>query len=187
MREIARETIEKASGGDMEAFEQIYNAAADFVYTVARRTTGNADKAADVTQEVFLKIYKNLKKFQFRSSFKTWLYRITVNTSISAHNKNVKAGKKLSAYRDELDHICDQTPTGKEALEIQSKDDLELFMRKLNPQQKTCLILREMEGLSYKEIAKALGIKINTVRSRLKRAREALIGQNQNERSAHAL
>jgi RNA polymerase sigma-70 factor, ECF subfamily len=181
MQEIDKHILEEAAGGDMRAFEQIYNIASGFVYTVARRVTRNPDNASDVTQEVFLRIYRNLKDFQFRSSFKTWLYRITVNTAISSYNKIQKTDKRTTSYQDNLAYSRPSQLNAKAAHDFEHKQDLQIFLEKLSPDQKTCIMLREIEGLSYKEIAVILKTNINTVRSRLKRAREILIVQNKKE------
>ena len=82
MRDLPKDILIKASQGNMEAFEEIYGSSSDFVYNVAFRITNSREDAEEITQDVFLKIHRNLKNFQFRSSFKTWVYRITVNTVI---------------------------------------------------------------------------------------------------------
>jgi RNA polymerase sigma-70 factor (ECF subfamily) len=81
--DISREILIKAAQGGISEFEALYKAAAGFVYTVALRVTANEQDAQEVTQDVFLKIHKKLKDFRFRSSFKTWVYRITVNTALN--------------------------------------------------------------------------------------------------------
>ncbi len=181
MQEITLDILEKAAGGDMEAFEHIYKTASGFVYTVARRITKSPDNASDVTQEVFLRIYRNLKKFQFRSSFKTWLYRITVNTAISSFNKIRKTDKFTTPYQDCLSYSGPHQANKKTVHDFEHKQDLEILLDKLNSNQKTCIMLREIESLSYKEISRILKININTVRSRLARAREILMTQNKKE------
>ena len=82
MNNITENTIIKASEGSMEDFERIYKEYSGFVYNVAFRVVNNMDEAQEVTQEVFLIVYRKLKSFQFKSSFKTWIYRITVNLAI---------------------------------------------------------------------------------------------------------
>ena len=90
MVDIAMDILVRASEGDMDAFEQVYKAASGFVYNVALRVVRNNADAEEVTQDVFMKIYRNLKNFQFRSAFKTWVYRITVNTAINYYRKSKK-------------------------------------------------------------------------------------------------
>jgi RNA polymerase sigma-70 factor (ECF subfamily) len=182
MQIIPKELLIQASEGDIQAFENIYSQTADFVYTVAFRITNNREDAEDVTQEVFLKIYKNLKKFQFRSSFKTWLYRITVNTAINTYRRVSKILRKKTNYdiaiKTQASIEPAQTVIEKEQKEVLLKSLLDL----LNPDQRACLILREVEQLSYEEIAQILKININTVRSRLRRARQILLAFSQKKK-----
>jgi len=175
MQEPAVDIIQKASKGDLKAFEEIYKAASGFVYSCAHRVVNNASDAEEITQEVFLKVHKNLEKFEFRSSLKTWIYRITVNTAINYSkkmkremppHKEIENEQPLADTEHRIDNIIENSD---------NERVLQALLGILNPDQKACLILREIEGLDYKEIAAALRININTVRSRLKRARETLV------------
>ncbi len=174
MDSISKDILTKAANGDLESFEKVYRSFSGFVYNVAYRVTGSFETSQDVTQEVFIKVYKNLKRFQFRSSFKTWVYRITTNTAINAYRKRAKNINRAKRYNDALRY----EQAGAVADEIVQRHDnkrlLEEFLRRLSPEQRICIVLREIQGLNYKEMAQALKININTVRSRLKRAREAL-------------
>ncbi|MFH1655668.1 MAG: RNA polymerase sigma factor [Candidatus Omnitrophota bacterium] len=174
MQDISLKILIQAATGNINSFEQVYKATADFVYSVALRVTNNAQDAEDVTQDVFLKIHKNLKSFQFRSSFKTWVYRITVNTAI---NVSKKTSKELNRRADFDKLIQSQGDEPQEAAfdKEDNESQIKSLLDKLNPDQRVCIVLREIQGLSYEEIAKALKININTVRSRLKRARETLL------------
>lgn len=185
MQEIPHMTLKEAARGDERAFEQLYSISSGFVYTVAYRIVNNPEKAADITQEVFLKIYKHLKSFQFRSSFKTWLYRITVNTSLTIAERHQKHTKGLVSYDDAVDYHRSPEAAAAPPADTDSKEHLGRLLEKLNPDQRACIILREIEGLSYKEIAKALRTNINTVRTRLLRARQTLMRLNKNEVISH--
>lgn len=172
MENISKDIITKAAGGDIEAFGDIYRKTSTFVYNVALRITNNSEDADEVTQDVFMKIYKNLKNFNSLSSLNTWIYRITVNTAIN----RLKAEKKHTAGRIDYDPAA-QPVSQKEVVRnnIDSKEQISVLLNALNPDQRACVVLREIEGLNYKEIANALRININTVRTRLKRAREKLL------------
>ena len=175
MQDISKELLTQASTGDIQAFEEIYRLASSFVYSVALRVTRNADEAKEVTQDVFIKIYNNLRSFRFRSSFKTWLYRITTNTALNALKKSSKDINRRVDYDVAL-KANDDSATATHAIEMDdNKKLLSSLLDMLNPDQRACIVLREIEGLNYKEISKALSININTVRSRLKRARETLL------------
>jgi RNA polymerase sigma-70 factor (ECF subfamily) len=175
MNNIAVDILERASRGDIVAFEQVYKAVSSFIYNVALRITHNSADAEEVTQEVFMKIYHHLKDFQFRSAFKTWVYRITVNAAI----KNYRKSAREKNGRVDYDSIIESLPGGRSTFEdtIQSDNEARLntLLRMLSPEHKVCLVLREIEGLSYQEIAATLRIPVNTVRSRLKRGRQALL------------
>lgn len=172
MQDITDEIIVKAAGGDLEAFEFIYRATSGFVYNVAFRVVNNRQDAEEVTQEVFLTVYNKLNSFRFQSSLKTWIYRVTANAAINYAKRVSKDHKHM-----ELDEQITAGP--QEANDNISKEHNEkvvtALLDSLNPDQRACVVLRSIEGLSYQEIADALGININTVRSRLKRARETLL------------
>ena len=175
MQDISKELLTQASTGDIQAFEEIYRLASSFVYSVALRVTRNADEAKEVSQDVFIKIYNNLRSFRFRSSFKTWLYRITTNTALNVLKKSSKDINRRVNYDVAL-KANDDSATATHAIEMDdNKKLLSSLLDMLNPDQRACIVLREIEGLNYKEISKALSININTVRSRLKRARETLL------------
>ena len=124
-----------------------------YVYNIAYRITGNKEDAQESTQEIFIKLYKSLKRFKFRSSFKVWLYRITVNTSINVYNKKIKYFRRRANYSDEIPGE-DRNKTDNNEERVLSMLDI------LNPEQKTCIVLRNIEGLSYQEIADTLNINI---------------------------
>lgn len=176
MKNIPDGIIHSAAQGDMGAFEEIYRATSGFVYAVSYRVTNSREDAQEVTQDVFIKVYDNLSKFKVGTSLKSWIYRIAVNTAINYYNK-----KKKEIMREGGDFELASETYGEEA-EINKKIDIQDsevkvadLLSRLNHDQRICMILREIEGLSYEEIAKALKVKINTVRTRLKRGRETLL------------
>lgn len=174
MIEIEQDTLEQAAGGDIDAFRRIYDSFSAFVYNVALRVTNNSADAEEVTQDVFLKVYRKLEGFQFRSAFKTWLYRITVNTAINYYRRSVRQYQDRVDYDDVAETLPGQSSAAENAIQNEFETRLNGLLKLLSPEYKACLILREIEGLSYEEIASALNIPVNTVRSRLKRARLAL-------------
>jgi len=176
MLNITRETIERAAGGDIGAFEEIYKKTSGFVYNVAWRVTRNKEDAEEVAQNVFVTAYKKLSSFRFESSLKTWIYRITVNLALN-HVKKVSRVRNVTvSYDDALAHSGSGLRTATaSAQEPADPERIEKILETLNPDQRACIVLRSIEGLSYQEIAQALSININTVRSRIKRARETLL------------
>lgn len=177
IQDISVDIIHKASAGDMSAFAEIYKSASSFVYNVALRTARNREDAQEITQEVFLKVFKSLSDFRFKSSFKTWLYRITVNTTLNLLKKSTQDRRRQFAYHE---NISAGMPAQAEVMDssldqLQRKEQVDKILGNLPPDYRTCIILREMQSLSYEEIAQVLKININTVRSRLKRARGMII------------
>lgn len=175
MQEITQEILTKAAAGDLKAFETIYRETSSFVYNVAFRVINNKEDTEEVVQEVFLTVHHKLKEFRFESSFKTWIYRVTVNHAINMAKKMSKIRDKAMVYDEQIHPV----PV---AAEIENKMEREHsegivgeLLNAINPDQRACVVLRNIEGLSYEEIAKTLKININTVRSRLKRAREKML------------
>ena len=120
-------------------------------------------------------MHQNLGQFGFKSSLKTWIYRITVNTALSRCRKNTGAANAILKYKN---HLATEPASLPFPDPVQKKDNETIvsnLLAKLDPDQRACVVLREMEGLAYNEISAILNIPMNTVRSRLHRAREALM------------
>lgn len=181
MQDISEDTLVKVSEGDLRSFETIYKAAAGFVYNVAFRVVGKKEDAEEVTQEVFMTVYHKLKTFRFQSSFKTWVYRIAVNSAINHAKKVSKERNRTVEYDENLNAV--QAPDEAQArMEQEEKEKtVNALLKELSPEQRACMVLRNMEGLSYQEIAEVLDINLNTVRSRLKRGRETLVSLSKEE------
>lgn len=186
MQEIEKELIVRAGEGDMRAFHEIYQKAAGFVYSLAYRVVGRKHDAEEVTQDVFLKLHRNLRNFKFESAFKTWLYRVAVNTALNHKKmKNRIERREIDQGDEEVGVTHADAPKNLEAGEAEEK--LMALLNKLNPEHRACIVLREIEGLDYQAIAQSLGININTVRSRLKRARETLMALGKKEVTSHGM
>lgn len=173
--DICRELVKKAIDGDTAAFEEIYRLTSGFVFNVALRIARRHADAEDITQEVFVKTHKNLRQFGFQSSLKTWLYRITVNTALSRCRKNTGAANAMAKYKNHLATEPTFIPFPDPVHKKDNESIVAALLAKLDPDQRVCVVLREMEGFTYDEIAEILNVPMNTVRSRLHRAREALM------------
>ncbi|MBF0486462.1 MAG: sigma-70 family RNA polymerase sigma factor [Candidatus Omnitrophica bacterium] len=163
--------VRQAMAGDIDAFEMIYRKYSGMVYGIALRMTNSVEDSEEIVQDVFVSAHRSLKNFREGSSLKTWLYRISVNTSLNAlrRTRSIR-GRELpmaegADFEDRRNLQAEAEES--EAIEKKVKDLLAL----LNPDQRACLVLRAKEGLSYDEIARVLNVNINTVRTRLKRAR----------------
>jgi RNA polymerase sigma-70 factor (ECF subfamily) len=176
MREIAKETIELAAGGDICAFEEIYKAFSSTVYTVALGVTRDSRDAEEAAQDVFLKVFRGLKRFNFGSSLGTWIYRITMNTAINVYRSQARRRACGMVDYDEIkDSIPDERDMSGEDIEKRHVAEIvDKLLGEMSPEHRACIVLREIGGLDYKEIADILKIPLNTVRSRLKRARAAM-------------
>jgi RNA polymerase sigma-70 factor, ECF subfamily len=177
MINISEGTIRKAAGGDMGSFGEIYRSFSGYVFSVAYRVTGNHRDAEEVTQDVFIRMYRKLGTFAFKSAFSTWIYRIAMNTAINLYRKRSKERGRNCLFKDDLDYT--KSADEKDVAEGLEREDNEKLVRSmlesLPEKQRACVVLREIEGLKYEEVAAVLGININTVRSRLSRAREKLV------------
>ena len=146
----------------------------DRLYNVAYRVLDNADDAADVVQDVFVNAYTSLKSFKGDSELFTWLYRIAFNTAISFKRRR-RGMVRIDGRGDEggIDPEDKSTDTAPEAGMERSEDERVLAeaLAKLSPEHRNVLVLKDIDGMKYEEIAEVMGVPIGTVRSRLHRAR----------------
>ena len=169
-------TLARLRGGDIGALATIYELLAPQVYRLSRRIIGNQADAEDATQEVFLRVFEQATKFDRRSQFSTWLYRLTVHHCLNKAQQRDR--KRASEHRaaELLERACDQSAASP-LDRIASKEQSELLdklLQSLPTNYRACLVLREFEDLSYAEVAEVLEIPVGTVMSRLSRAREQL-------------
>ena len=166
--------VQKAAEGDTMAFERLFDKYQNFVWSVAYRMTYRQESAEDLAQEVFLIAWRKLPGFAGKSAFSTWLYRITVNTTL---NWRRGAGRYVSLPEpgewEPGDPANDHAPE-RAAMARDAERTLARLLDRLEDDRRLAFILREIEGLSYDEIAKATSWPVGTVRSRLARARDQL-------------
>lgn len=165
--------IREAQRGQVAAFERLVERHQAKVYSLALRLCGNRDDAADMAQEALLKAFLSLPNFRGGSSFGTWLYRITTNVCLDEMRRRSRRPQTLGE-REELPAYqpCDPAP-GPElrALQHEERRALEAAIAALPQDFRVPLVLRDVEGLSYEEIARATGLALGTVKSRIHRAR----------------
>lgn len=174
-RSVERTLAERHRWGDPTAFEEIYREHAEMVYNLALRLAADPDLASDLSQEVFLRVYRHLGKFRGRSSLKTWIYRITINHCRSRLARRRVPTRSLDGDESLAERVADP---GRGPEERAMADDagrvLEAALAKLPVPFREAVVLRDLEGLAYEEIAHVLGTRIGTVRSRIARGRRAL-------------
>ena len=180
MTEVSeKKIIEKVLGGDVNAFEDLVLKYEKTVYNLALRMVGDRDDASDMTQEAFIKAYGSLSSFRGDSKFSVWIYRITTNVCLDfLRSKSRKQQVSLTVSDDDEDAQLD-IPDPKADPEQQlikkiSMQSVEEGLKTLPDKQRQILVMRELGGMSYAEIGKALSIEEGTVKSRIFRARKRL-------------
>ena len=177
-----RELIAAAQRGDRAAFGALVERHQAMVYSLAFRMTGNADDADDLTQDTFLNAWRGLASFDGRSALSTWLYRLCTNACIDfLRREKRRAGLSMTLNEEEnedgerqFDLPDDRWSPERELDRAEIRDAVRRGLAALSPAHREVLILRELKGLSYAEIARELGMEEGTVKSRIARARLAL-------------
>ena len=177
------ELVHRARDRDSDAFHTLVLRYQDRVFNTAFRLMGDRNTAEDIAQEVFFKAFDSLRKFKEKSSFSTWLYRITLNACSSSWRRAgalKRAGEvPLPGQDPEADSPkwepsdCASDP-GEEALRKERNALLHKAIACLDEEFRVALVLRDIEGLSYEEIAEIIDHPVGTVRSRIHRARSEL-------------
>lgn len=175
-----RELAERAKKGDQPAFDQLVRDNQNKVYSLALRFTGDREEAADLAQEAFLKAWQGLRGFQGESSFSTWVHRLTVNVCIDylrkrARREAVIPAVSLDDSRGAWAEPADWEQDPQRRLErSERRQALARGLDRLPDWQRQVLVLRELSGLSYREIGEKLDLDMGTVKSRIARARLSL-------------
>lgn len=169
--------LAKAKKGDIAAFEELLKRYEKRVYAIALRSTGIPEDAADITQETFIRIWRSIETFRGDSGFSTWLFRIAMNLCVDlARRKNAQI--KTTSLTEEdasVREIMDPAQTPEEHFEnVELGEEIAHALSEISEEHKRVILLRDVTGLSYTEIAETLDISEGTVKSRLSRARFAL-------------
>jgi len=177
--------VERCRQGDSVAMERLILKYQNRIYNVILKMCSNPHDAAELTQDTFVKIIQNIAKFESKSSFYTWAFRIAVNLTLnycqrsarlglrSLDSEDYGSGKAAQALMDLLSDDSSPDP----ANVAQNKELCEIAVRslmKMDDDQRMVIVLRDIEGMNYAQIAGVLQIKLGTVRSRLSRARSRL-------------
>lgn len=161
-----------AGVGEMPSWAELVAAHADSVYGLAYRLTGNKHDAEDLTQETFMSVFRSLKSYR-PGTFEGWLHRITTNLFLDMvrHRQVIR----MEALPENYDRVPGTLKTPEQAVDDATLDpDLEVALAELQPDYRAVVVLCDVVGLTYEEIASTLGIKMGTVRSRIHRARSSL-------------
>jgi len=180
-REVDQQLVERAQRGDKKAFELLVVKYQRKLARLLSRFVRDASEVEDVTQEAFIKAYRALPSFRGDSAFYTWLYRIGINT---AKNYLVSLGRRAPTVTgvdsedaegiEEGDQLRDLNTPESQMMTRQLGETVNQALQELPEELRTAITLREIDGMSYEEIAQIMNCPIGTVRSRIFRAREAI-------------
>lgn len=184
-REVDQQLVERVQRGDKHAFDLLVIKYQRRLARLLSQFIRDQAEVEDIAQETFIKAYRSLSSFRGDSAFYTWLYRIGINT---AKNFLVSQGRKVPTTVNGFDNEDAENFEGADALREMNTPESELMGKQvaqivnesldaLPEELRTAIILREIEGLGYEEIANIMGCPIGTVRSRIFRAREAVAGK----------
>lgn len=161
----------EAKGGSIEAFEKILFFYEKPIYNYIYRLVKQKQDAEDLTQATFIKLYKSLKSINLDKNFKSWLYKIATNTTYDWFRKKKREAEMLVTEPDEYFETLEPDEAYYSTEDIQALDNA---LDKLKPIHKSVLLLFYKESLQYQEIAEALNLPINTVKTHIYRAKESL-------------
>ena len=171
-----KELVRAAAAGDESAFGELVRMYENKAYHLALRMCGNAEDASDVAQDAFLAAWRGLPSFRGESGFSTWLYRLVSNAAIDYLRRTKHQRGNVSLDDEELNlDAPDDSPTPHDAAESADlRDAVAKGLKELSDDHRAVLVMREVQELSYEEIAASLSLDIGTVKSRISRARNNL-------------
>ncbi len=175
--------VSRLKARDEAAFEEVFELYKDMVYSLATKLLTDKSEAYDVTQDVFLVLYRQVKRFRGECSLKTWLYRVTLN---QAANRNRWWRRRFrgrpttlsitGSFDDQtsLEPASQEPSLDRQLLSIEAREAIEEGLARLPFDQRAAVILRDVQHLSYEDIAQTVGVSAGTVKSRIARGREKL-------------
>jgi len=160
--------------GETDAFEILVRRHEKTIFNLVYRMLGDYDDAAEVSQEVFLSAYRAIGQFRGDAHFSTWLYRIALNHA-TTRRRSMSSRQQKTVPIDDIEPLSDPELGPAETLERKEiRERVQLALNKLEPDDATMILLRDLQDISYDEVARVLEIPVGTVKSRLHRARQAL-------------
>ncbi|MFT0547632.1 RNA polymerase sigma factor RpoE [Allopusillimonas ginsengisoli] len=183
-RDVDAQLVARVQRGDKRAFDLLMLKYQRKIMRLLSRMIRDPAEVEDVAQEAFIKAYRALPQFRGDSAFYTWLYRIAINTARNWQAASARRPVTLNEHTDEdgetfsrIDNLTDNSTPESMVASRQIVDTVNAAMNALPEELRTAIVLREIEGLSYEDIAQTMGCPIGTVRSRIFRAREAISAQ----------
>ena len=175
-----RDLIRQCQKGDVQAFRHLVERYEDRIYGLACSILGDPEAARDAAQEAFVRVYKALGRFEGRSSFYTYLYRITTNVCLTFAQREQRRPDRVSIERMQevnemtLDRFLGTDEPQNDIERIGLREEIQKVLDYLSPEHRAVVILKDIEGFSQEEIADVLDVSVGTVKSRLSRARARL-------------
>lgn len=174
--------VDRLQVGSDEAFETLIHLYQAPIYNVAYRILGDASEASDAVQETFMKVFKGIKTFRGECGLKTWIYRIAISESLNRQRWWKRWRRHAPVSIDDtapngsrLVEVTDSRPTPESACaQLEMAREVQNALNGLSFEHRVVVVLRDIEGLSYEEIAETLGLSLGTVKSRLWRARSEM-------------
>ena len=168
--------LRRACKGDVQAFEELMQSHESRIYAIALRMMGNRDDAQDCAQEAMVRIYSAMGSFKGQSALATWIYRITMNTCLDELRR--RKARKVTSLDSLVDNGWSPTDTGdtpeEHGLRVEKQNALNQAIQSLPDDMRAAIILRDVKGYSYDEIASILDANVGTIKSRISRGREKL-------------
>ena len=168
--------IQRAAKGDSRAFDELLGVHERKMYALCLRMCGNPDDAQDCLQEAMLRVFRSLKGFKGDSAFSTWLYRVTMSACLDElRRRKSRPSMSLDTLVEAGWSPADADPTPEQhAITAQTQVEVQRMISELGEDMRAAVVLRDIHGCSYEEIARILGINIGTIKSRISRGREKL-------------
>ncbi len=174
--------VSRLKANEDAAYDELVRMYSGPMYHVAYRMTGDAAEASDAVQDIFLKIFRNIGGFKGEAALKTWIFKIAFSEILNRLRWWKRRHRYATLSLDESpngntpgDGVADAGPTPEEVLQAKEREDaIQQALRRLSHEHRSIIVLRDIEGFSYTEIADVLGISMGTVKSRLARARADL-------------
>ena len=164
-----RDLVERAVGGDIEAFEELYRANVGRVYALCLRMAGDPTLAEELAQEAFVRAWQKLGSFRGASAFSTWLHRVTVNVVLGHRRSAIRREARVRSVGDDLPRdVAGRQPGTAESI------DLERAISSLPDGARRVFVLHDVEGFRHREISRLMGIAVGTSKAQLHRARKLL-------------
>ena len=168
--------IQRAAAGEAAAFNTLMGMHERRMYAVALRMCGNPEDAQDCLQEAMLRIFRSISGFKAQSSFSTWVYRITMNTCLDElrRRKNRPNTSLDGLYEEGWSPMDPGASPERRAVQRDMRRQLQIYIQELPEDMRAAIVLRDIQGYSYEEIAGMLDANVGTIKSRISRGREKL-------------